>query len=192
MEQFEGKKKSSIFQPFKLVFSKLSYITLAFFVALVILFVSIWLPSRHILIYFFTSGNFDLGDKMELIASSLDFFRLNFTFSSKIITIILSILAGINIAMLVYFIKKRLALRRAAGAGVLSILGGFLGIGCVSCGSVILSSIFGLTATASFIGVLPLKGLELGLLGILILLLSIYILARKIRNHVVCEVKNVG
>lgn len=56
---------------------------------------------------------------------------------------------------------------------------GLLGIGCDACGLVILSSIFGLSATAGFIGILSLAGLEFGLLGIIILTISIYLVAKK-------------
>ena len=72
--------------------------------------------------------------------------------------------------------------------GVIGIIVGFLGVGCASCGSLILSSIFGLSVTASFIGFLPFKGLELGILGIVILLISIYLVAKKIQDPLMCKI----
>lgn len=73
-----------------------------------------------------------------------------------------------------------MTVRIEAGIGVLGLLVGFLGIGCSVCGSIILSSIFGLTTTTVLVSFLPFGGLEFGGVGIFLLLLSIYFIAVKI------------
>jgi len=84
--------------------------------------------------------------------------------------------------------KKQLAFKRETGLGFSAIAVSFLGLGCSACGSLILSSLIGLTATTAVIDWLPLEGLEFGLLGIFILLLAIYLTAYKISAPNDCKV----
>lgn len=69
-------------------------------------------------------------------------------------------------SLLIYYFQKRFRLEKTAGMSTVGMLSGLLGVGCASCGSVIISSLIGFGATASVIGVLPLRGQEFGLLGV--------------------------
>jgi len=59
-------------------------------------------------------------------------------------------------------------------------MSGILGVGCGACGSVILSSIIGLSASWTLIGVLPLHGAEFSMLAVVMLAYSILSLSRKL------------
>jgi len=102
-----------------------------------------------------------------------------------------ALLSGIilgNQSSLPFYFKKQLAFKRETGLGFSAIAVSFLGLGCSACGSLILSSLIGLTATTAVIDWLPLEGLEFGLLGIFILLLAIYLTAYKISAPNDCKV----
>lgn len=171
------------------MFRKPGYIILAIAVAGLIILISIWLQNRVFLNYVFSSELFSLGSKLKILWASLGSFNTVFTTTSQILIICLALLSGVNISLLILYFKKRAKILKMAGVSGLGLIIGFLGIGCVACGSVILSSIFGLTATAGFIGLLPLRGLEFGLIGIIILCTSIYLVAKKIDQPPICEVK---
>lgn len=173
----------------KTVFSRPSYVILAVIVALVLLLVAIWLPNFSFLKHIADSDTYSLSDKFNIYRSSLGFLKTNFTTLTRTFTIIVVGLSGVNLAMLTYYIKNRIKLEKATGTGMLGTIAGLLGVGCTSCGSVIISSIIGIGASTSFLGLFPLKGAEFGILGTLIILFSIYLIAKKIQNPLVCKVK---
>ena len=76
--------------------------------------------------------------------------------------------------------------------GLGGIIAGFIGVGCAACGSVILSSIFGIGATAGFIGFLPLKGQEFSLLAVGILGFSNFMISKKILDPAICKIDGLG
>lgn len=176
------KNIKTIIASFKEVFKKPSYVILFFTIALTFFLASLLLIRYDLLAFF------DGITKLRIFWSLILDLRSTFTPSSIILVITLSILSAINISMMVFYTKRRIILQKKAGVGFLGIIIGFLGVGCASCGSLILSSIFGLSATASFIGILPFQGLEFGILGVVILLTSIYLVAKKIQNPLLCKI----
>lgn len=173
---------------FAKVFVQPKYIALTATTTFIVFFASLWLSNLHLLKIVFTSSAYDLSAKLKILWSSLGSINTNFTVLTGGLVIVLSIFAGINIALMVYYFKQRAGIQKDAGASLFSIIVGFLGVGCASCGSVILSSIFGLGATAGFIGILPLQGSEFGLIGITGLAISIYLIAKKIQTPLICKI----
>ena len=109
-------------------------------------------------------------------------FYATVTIASYISLIAISLLIGIVVALLVFKIKVARASRTRGG--ISSGLGIFLGViapGCAACG-VGLAALFGISAAG--LSLLPLKGLELSLLAIVLLLISIWQLSKGL---LVCE-----
>ena len=175
-------------QSFGKVFSHPLYIALAVIVGGFLLALAIWLPNLHLITQTLHSDVLTIAQKTNITVSFLGALETNFTTLSRNITIIISVLAGINIAFLVYYLRTRLSLEREAGASIGGMILGLLGVGCASCGSVIFSTIFGLSAAAGFLGILPLKGQEFGLAGVVLLLWSIYLTSQKINKPLSCQV----
>lgn len=171
-----------------LVFSNWRYFSLAIIFMFLFFCFIIVLPSYGLVAFIIKNQGIDALMSGNILFVSWDFFKLNSTFFSRTIAIVISVLSGINLAMFVFYIKRRIKLYKSSGLGFLAALVGLLGIGCASCGSVLITSIFGFGATA-FLGFLPFHGLEIGFLGIAFLLLSIYLLADKISNPLVCASK---
>lgn len=91
-----------------------------------------------------------------------------------IFVIIMSVLAGIVVSLSIYLLGRQLQGR--AGAGLLSIIVSVIAPSCSSCALGLLS-ILGL---GGFIAVLPFKGVELGVIAIIILIFSLIYLSQKI------------
>jgi len=172
----------------KKVFARPAYLSIAVLVSVAILVLAIWLPNISLIWETVWSPSYEFGQKVAILWSSLGAIMTNFTALSRTFTILLAALTGMNIALFVYYLKSRLRLEREAGTSLLGMFFGLVGVGCASCGSVILSSIFGLGATASFIGLFPLDGAEFGLLGIIILLWANLSLVKKIQQPATCKI----
>lgn len=173
---------------FVAVFQRWPYALLTVGVALLLLLTAAWLPNASFLWYVFTGSAFSLSTKFGLIGSSFSILMLNTTPLRFALTILLVILAGLNVSLLTYHLKQRIALGRAAGASVAGTLIGLVGVGCASCGSVILTSLIGWGATAGFLKFLPWRGAEFGLLGSTLLLISMWLTAKKITDPEACRV----
>jgi hypothetical protein len=167
-----------------------AYSIAAVCIAAAVLVFAILLPNVSFLRHTVTADFFTPIQKTRILVSSLGAINTNFTPLSRATTIVISILTSMNITMFVYYIRRRADSRLAGGTGILGTLAGLVGVGCASCGSVLLTSFFGLGATAGFIGFLPLRGAEFGLLGIALLLLSIHALVRKFSRSMICTVDN--
>lgn len=156
---------------------------------LTVMLFAIWLPNLSFVADIVTSSSLALGQKISILTSSLGAIQTNFTFLSKMLTIIVALLFAVQISVITYYLKRRIHLQKAAGISGIGMVSGLLGVGCAACGSVILSALFGVGATASFIGVLPLKGQEFGLLSIAILVFSLFLTTRKIQDPLTCAIK---
>lgn len=171
------------------VFRRPGFVVLALLVAFIIFAVAVLLPNFSFVRFTLFESTFTFLDKVKILFTSLGAFKTGLTLEAQITTLIIAPLAGINIAMLAYYFKKRAAGIKMAGSSIFGIIGSFLGIGCASCGSVILSSLVGISATAGIVTFLPLNGAEFGILGIAAVIYSTYVVAKKIQDPLVCSVE---
>lgn len=178
-----------LIKAFKEVFSRPAYVILAVIIFFVVLTVAVWLPNISFLSHTATSETFTLPQKIGIISSTFAGIQTNFTPLSRTLTVLVAFFFAINVSFFIFYILRAATLSREAGIGTSGFLLGLIGIGCASCGSVILSGIFGVGATAGFLGAFPLKGQEFGLLSLILLGFSTYLLAVKIINPLVCKAK---
>lgn len=170
------------------VFSTWQYWLVSICVAAAIVLITILLSQYQFITSVLSSELFDSIVKFKVIFSSLGVFQTNLTTENQIFAIAIALLSGITIAMVVYYFKHRFSVQMAAGTSFLGVLVGLLGVGCSACGSVVVSTIFGIGAASAFLGALPFKGTEINILSMLILLGSIYMIAKKIVSPDVCEI----
>ena len=115
----------------------------------------------------------------------LFFKQASYAIFNILATLALGFLLGINVVLIIYRFKEIKKYNNESGTGIFSSVLSLFGAGCPVCSFTILSLIIpGLSAGFS-LAILPLKGLEIQIIGILILLLSIYILTKE--N--VCKIK---
>lgn len=151
-------------------------------ISLVFALLQIWLTSYSLIIFVYRSDAFSWRDRVSILWSAITLFFGDLTLTAQVFTFLTAFLIGLNITLLIFYFRKRLAERPPTGASVLGMLASLLGVGCTSCGSVVLSSMVGFTATAKLLAVLPLRGKEFSLFAMGALLVSIYLLAQKIAN----------
>ncbi|HBE90314.1 MAG TPA: hypothetical protein DDW41_03845 [Candidatus Andersenbacteria bacterium] len=131
-----------------------------------------------------------LTQKLDLPISLLGSIVTNFTLLSASYTIAIAILFGINVAMFVYFLRRRVDEVKQAGVatGLFGITSGVIGMGCAACGSFLLTSLLSFVGASGILAFLPLNGGEFGILGVALLGTSLYMTAKKIQNPAVCKI----
>lgn len=155
----------------------------------VLFLMALWLPNYQLIKTVLLSKSFAFEEKVEVLWTSLGSFHTNFTLGSQISILLTSMLGGLCIALLVYYLKKSIDRQKASGVSFLGIFLSFIGLGCSACGSVFLTSLFGLSSTYWLISILPFGGLEFSIISIGILLFTLLYLSLKIQSPVVCSLK---
>lgn len=110
----------------------------------------------------------------KLLFSLIGGIMTTITPTSLIFLVIISILAGIVISMGIFLIRRQI--KGSVGTSAASVVIGIAMPACPSC-AIGLLSILGL---GGFLAVLPFKGLELGVLGMVLLIFSTVYLSGKI------------
>ncbi len=181
-----------VIQALQKVFRNPAYVVPALFISVSIFVFAVLLPNIRLVAGVAISPDVSLLSKIELLLSLLGSIGTNFTTLSASYTIIIAILFGVYLSMLVYFIKNRVRDISQSGiaTGTLGIISGILGVGCAACGAFLLTSILSTLGIAGIVRYLPLNGGEFGIVGVILLVVSIYITAKKIMSPQVCSIKN--
>ena len=133
-----------------------------------------------ILYYFIVAKVANNSIKISVMMSGPEF--VTFSVTAILIT---SILSGILLSMLLF---KFLDYHSVSGKGILGFIGsgiGAFGVGCPTCGAFL----FGLIGMPLALMYLPFKGLELQVIGILVLIIGIWLTGKSIRGK--CRVKKI-
>jgi hypothetical protein len=174
----------------KRVFSELRYAVLAGGIAVMVLSASLLLPNSAVITQVFSTNGLSLWTKLSFFFTLYGTLSTNYSLLSAGNLLLVSILFGMNIALLVYYIRRQQIASANVTAHVTSISGlvsGLLGIGCAACGSVILTGLLGAFGASGILLFLPFHGAEFGLIGVFFLLLSIRYLIKRIDDPLVCR-----
>ena len=158
-------------------------------VTLTVIAFAAWLPNLHLITRTMTSSTMTLWQKTNLLTSLLGSLQTNFTPLSRTVTFISAGLAGMQVSLLIYYLRQTARLQQSMGMSALGVATSMLGVGCASCGSVVLTSFIGFGSATAVLGLLPFRGQEFGFLGIGILLFAISLTIRKIDQPFACEVR---
>lgn len=171
------------------IFQRPAYVLLVLLVGGGTFAFATWLPNLSLIVEIMGHPDATLAQKIELPLSLLGSITTNFSTLSATYTILISILFGVYITLLVYFLRNRITLVRESGVatGTLGIVSGLLGVGCAACGSLILTSVLSLVGASGVLAFLPLRGAEFGILGVLLLSWSTYVIAKHIVDPLVCK-----
>jgi len=172
------------------VFKSPLYVFIAVIISLVVLFGALLLPNISLLINVISNSAISTLDLLKLIFNLLGSLKTNFTFVSATYTVLISILFGINTAIIVYYIRDYKSKLEKTGVttSTFGIIAGAFGIGCASCGSLILTSFLSLLGIGGSLAFLPFGGQEFGFLGVILLTVSTYMLLKKLNKPNVCKI----
>ncbi|RJQ28539.1 hypothetical protein C4571_03280 [Candidatus Parcubacteria bacterium] len=174
----------------KKVFRNPSSIAIASIGALAVFTFAVWLPNFSLIVNTVGNSNVPLGIKARLLWGLFKSITTNFSLFSASYTILIAILFGVNLAMTLYLLKKDKALRRGGVAtSVSGTVSGMFGIGCAACGSYLAGSALSLVGASGALALLPLRGGEFGILGVVLLATSIFFATRKITVPATCPPK---
>lgn len=181
-----------VFQALQKVFRKPMYIFLALITSLVVFAFAVWLPNIPLIVKVMGHPGIPLTQKLDLPISLLGSIVTNFTLLSASYTIAIAVLFGLNFAMVTYFLRRRVDDVKQSGiaTGFFGITSGVIGMGCAACGSFLLMSILSLFGASWILSFLPLGGGEFGILGVILLTVSLYMTAKQIQNPAVCRITN--
>jgi len=171
------------------VFARIGYVVFASALVLAAFLFAVWFPNFDLMGEVFSAPDIALSAKLQFALSLLGGIATNFNLLSAGYTVAIAVLFGINAAMIVYLLKQK----RAATAGQNFAIGsggmatGALGIGCAACGSLVVSTVLSSVGAAGALALLPLQGEEFGILGAILLTVSVSSMSRKIATPVICE-----
>lgn len=179
-----------IFQALQKVFCKPQYTILALITVVVVFAFAVWFPNISLIMEIMGHPGIPFPQKLDLPISLLGSIATNFTPLSASYTIAIALLFGINLAMTIYFLRRKVSEVRQSGVttGFIGLASGVLGVGCAACGSLLLTSGLSLVGVSGIIALLPLSGGEFGILGVALLSLSLYLIAKQIQNPAVCNI----
>lgn len=170
----------------RLVFKNRNYVALTVSVIGIVFVLATWLPNLRLLWSVWSDASIALGDKIILPIRLLESITTNFTLLSAWYTILIALLAGINVSFAVHLTRTRVLTGGSVVAGLSGLFTGALGIGCAACGSLVIASLIGTATGVSLLAFLPLKGAEFGVLGVVLLSYSTHLLAKQITKPLVC------
>lgn len=178
-----------LIQALQKVFQKPAYVLLALVTSLAVFAFVTWLPNVRLIATIISSSSTSFSQKIGIPLRLLGSITTNFTLLSASYTIATAVLFGVSVAIMIYFLRGKIneVQRSGLATGVFGVASGVLGIGCAGCGSLLLPSGLALIGASSILAYLPLAGGEFGILGVLLLSVSIYLTAKKIQNQAVCE-----
>lgn len=178
-----------VFQALQRVLQKPSYALLAIVVGAVTFAMAVWMPNLGLIAQIITDTNATVSQKISFPLAFIGSIRTNFTLLSALYTVAIPILFGVNAAMMIYYLKRRVVAASGIGmnVGFFGMASGILGIGCAACGSFILTSILSGFGAMGALFLLPLRGGEFGILGVILLTVSITLVAHQIQNPLVCK-----
>jgi len=96
---------------------------------------------------------------------------------------VIALLFGMNVAAITYYVRlyRATAVSAVAALGTGGVLSGILAVGCLSCGSLALAFLSSFFSASSLLIFIPYQSAVFGLISILLLALSLYLLDRKLR-----------
>ena len=165
---------------------------LSILVMLVLLVFTILLPNLGLVSVTILNPQLSLVEKINILESLLEGFQTNYTNFSRTILITSAVLAGIQLSLLTHLVQQKIHIYRSMGISGFGLITSLISISCISCGSVLLSTLIGFGSTITLLTVLPYHGEEIGPIGIAIQLFSLLIVIREIKKLNNCQCKSVG
>ena len=165
------------------------------FAGTVIVFLLATMASNAMLVWqFVVLSDATISAKAKLLWYLAASITTNFSVLAMFYTIAIAILSGLNLALFAYYIRTRKGSAsrdgiKSTGVGLGGLLSGLLGLGCAACGSALILPLLTLVGASGLLALFPLHGQEFGLLGASLLLLSVFLLLRRIADPLVCPVE---
>ncbi|HEY4527377.1 MAG TPA: hypothetical protein VJK53_06080 [Candidatus Paceibacterota bacterium] len=174
----------------KRVFSRISYVFLAFAIGALVYCLMVWIPLWSLLSTILFNSDVPISANasasLQLLYSSL----FDLAAQDAIYAITLAVLIGINTALLVFYFKlhRIIPSKVNLASGLLGAFAAILGFGCAACGSLFATALLASIAGTGLAAAIPLDAYVFQIVGIALLLFSIFQLSRAINKPLVCPI----
>lgn len=180
---------NNIHTAFGEVFAHTGYIALASVLALIAFALAVLLPNFELIFGLFSNSSAPFATKISIVLSLLGGIVTNFSPLSAGYTIAIAVLFGVNIAMVVHLVRTRRRLgKKTVAVGIGGFVSGLFGVGCASCGAFLLTAILSSFGAMGLLIYLPLRGGELSLIGVALLIISLALISKKIAQPLICKI----
>lgn len=173
------------------VYGRPLYLAVAATTATLTLSVLLLFPNRALVFEVMLLAETGVLSKLLFLINLHGVLFTNFTLLSATSTVIVAVLFGINVSLLWYYVARARRISRSDRTLTLTGVGGFIsglfGIGCAACGTIVLSGFLKLLGIAWLVAYLPLHGAEFGLVAIVLLGVTTYLLIRRINDPLLCS-----
>lgn len=172
------------------VFKSPVYFAIAVLVAISAFVLTLWIPHYELIVSSFFSSSVLFVEKIKLPITLLGSLLTSFTLFSGLKLIFVSILFGIDVALLAFYFKRKIEGVKIAGlsSGFLGMASSVLGSGCAACGTLLFPSAFSFLGLSTGFFLSPLYNIAFGLLPFFFLLISIYLILKMISRMGICKV----
>ncbi|MDO8589753.1 MAG: hypothetical protein Q7R69_00580 [bacterium] len=166
-----------------IIFKRLNYIFLVVLTALLVFLALTFSANIGIVGSVVFAGALPASTKINILLNIPYGYISEFS-SQSLVAILFSLLFGVNLAGFVYYVRlyRATAISAVAALGSGSIISAIVGVGCISCGSLVAAFLASLFGASSLSIILPFGGTEFSLVSILLLLISIMLLNQKIKQ----------
>lgn len=171
----------------KTVFKRPAYALLAASVFLIMLAVILILPNVPLLAKIAVLPQTTVLDVVKLALALMGSLFTNFTVSGMLYAVLLPIVFSVNVALAVYYFNRLrgssapIAVGNSAG-----LIAGIFGIGCASCSSIVAASLLSVLGLSGSLALLPFDGMEFGVIGVALLLLSTFFMIKQLQKPLAC------
>lgn len=175
-----------IFRAFKKVFARPRVVVYALIAAGAGYVLMAWLFELR-LVTVLMAAPIAWGQKISVLFSLAGTIGSNTAPGEYVAMVLLSILFGIQVSLSLYTFKQTRAMRSTGvWGGIIGFVGGFLGMGCLACGTFVLAPLFSLLGAGAALSVGSIGGLIPVAVGIGALVASIIMTLRSIDRPLVC------
>ena len=171
----------------RLLYFKPLYLLLAAVVSIVFYEIVFWFLNLGLFNYLLTTEFLTIGDKIGIIVGSYSsIFTLPLS-SISFTLFLVSVLQGAAVAALVYSIRKERAMNRSiakefGGTGIAGVLS-VLGLGCVPCGTSLVTPILTFFFASSSVAIAEEVGYYSAVLALIVSLITAYLAGYKLSSR---------
>lgn len=174
---------------FKQIFFKPKNLFIVLFIFLFLFFIFSALPNYEIILNFIFLDSIPFVRKVGLIFEYSFVGLFATSLLSFFITLFTTLFLSLNIVLFYFFYKRQEVIFKNKGF-IASILGIFLslfGVGCLSCGALLIAPLFSFFGIASVLDFLPFGGVGIAILGLVLTIFSFFYLLHQISKPLTCK-----
>lgn len=178
-----------MYNQFKKIFLKPKnfFITFVIFLFLFLLFSA--LPNYKIISDFLVLDTISVFRKIELIFEYSFVGLFETSVFSFFVTLFTTLFLSLNLVSFYFFYKRQEVVFKNKGfvASVLGIFLSLFGVGCLSCGALLIAPLFSFFGIASVLDFLPFGGVGVSVLGLVLTVFSFFYILKQISKPLMCK-----